>query len=54
MKTQIDWTKVGPELLEACKAVTLWAKTPGDHAGNPYLHDFVNKAEKAINKTEEK
>lgn len=37
-----------PELLEACEAALLWAKTPGNHGGNPYKHDFVVMASKAL------
>ena len=36
------------ELREAAKAVILWAETPGDHGGNPYCKDFVQKAIKAL------
>ena len=41
-----------PDLLEACKAVLLWAKTPGNHGGNPYCHEFVKLAVSAIKKAE--
>lgn len=30
-------------------AVLKWASTPGNHGGNPYMKDFVKKAEKAWN-----
>jgi hypothetical protein len=43
-----------PELLFACKMVAEWAKTPGDHAGNPYMHPFVQYALEAIAKAEGK
>lgn len=42
------------ELVEACKEVLLWAKTPGNHGGNPYCMEFVKKAEKALAKAEGK
>ncbi len=41
-----------PELLEACKAAMLWAKTPGNHGGNPYCHNFMGLIEAAIAKAE--
>jgi hypothetical protein len=37
-----------PKLLEACRAVLLWAKTPGNHGGNPYSKPFVKAAEIAV------
>ena len=37
-----------PALLEACKAVMEWAKTPVNHGGNPYYKTFVRQAEAAI------
>jgi hypothetical protein len=40
-----------PDLLKACEAAMTWAKTPGNHGGNPYCHDFIKLAEQAIAKT---
>ena len=37
-----------PGLLEAAEAVLEWAKTPGDHGGNPYCKEFVRLAEAAV------
>jgi hypothetical protein len=34
--------------LAACRAVLAWARTPGDHGGNPYCKDFVKLARKAL------
>ena len=28
-------------------AVLEWARTPGDHGGNPYMHQFVREARAA-------
>ena len=28
-------------LRRIVKSVLLWAKTPGNHGGNPYMYDFV-------------
>lgn len=39
-----------PDLLSACEEVMAWAKTSGDHGGNPYLMRFVIRAEAAIAK----
>lgn len=41
-----------PELLQACQAVMTWAKTPGNHGGNPYLLEFVKLAAAAIAKAQ--
>ena len=30
--------------------VSLWAKTPGNHGGNPYCHDFMTLIEQVITK----
>lgn len=38
------------ELLAACRAVMEWAKTPGEHGGNPYCKEFVKLADLAIAK----
>jgi len=35
--------------LRACEAVLEWARTPGDHGGNPYCKRFVQLAGEAIN-----
>ena len=32
------------KLREVAEAVVEWAKTPGNHGGNPYCHDFVKLA----------
>ncbi len=40
-----------PLLLEVCQAVLEWAKAPGNHGGNPYMHKFVELAEQAIKET---
>jgi rubrerythrin len=34
--------------FEACRLVLEWAKTPGEHGGNPYLKPFVKAAEEAL------
>ena len=36
--------------FKACEAVMKWAKTPGDHGGNPYFKEFVKLAQKALQK----
>jgi hypothetical protein len=33
---------------ECCRLVLEWAKTPGEHGGNPYCHPFVRAARKAL------
>lgn len=33
--------KAQNEQFEVCKAAMIWAKTPGNHGGNPYQHRFV-------------
>ena len=37
-----------PGTREACEAVMEWARTPGEHGGNPYCKNFVRLAEAAI------
>lgn len=37
---------------EALRAVLLWARTPGNHGGNPYMHGFVKQAERTLAKIE--
>ena len=39
-----------PDLLEACEAAVTWAKTPGNHGGNPYQHVFMGLIQHAIKK----
>lgn len=39
-----------PESLKACEAVLEWARTPGDHGGNPYTKEFVKLAGRAVKK----
>lgn len=40
----VQWRKRNSE--QSLKdAVLEWAKTPGNHGGNPYMHDFVKIAE---------
>jgi hypothetical protein len=34
-------------LIDLVRAVLLWAKTPGNHGGNPYRKEFVRQAQKA-------
>jgi hypothetical protein len=34
--------------FEACRAVLEWARKAGDHGGNPYCHEFVKLARKAV------
>ena len=41
-----------PDLLEVADAVLEWAKTPGEHGGNPYFKEFVRLAVKAKVKAE--
>lgn len=36
------------KLLAACEAVLLWAKTPGNHGGNPYQHAFMRLVQEAV------
>ncbi len=38
----------GDSTRAACEAVIEWAKTPGNHGGNPYCLEFVQKARKAL------
>ncbi len=33
---------------ELAEAVLLWASTPGDHGGNPYLKPFVQIARRIV------
>jgi len=35
-------------LKELAQSVLDWAKTPGNHGGNPYTKDFVILAERAL------
>ena len=37
-----------PTPLEVCYAVLEWARTPGNHGGNPYGHEFVKMAARAV------
>ena len=39
-----------PAPIRACEAVLVWAKTPGNHGGNPYTKEFVELARKALGK----
>ncbi len=41
-----------PGLLKACQAVLEWARTPGNHGGNPYCHKFMELVQKAVDKAE--
>lgn len=34
--------------LTACEAVMEWARTPGDHGGNPHCKIFVRAARRAL------
>lgn len=34
--------------LAACRAAVDWAKTPGEHGGNPYCKEFVKLARRAL------
>ena len=43
-----DLISMAPELFDLCEAVVLWAKTPGNHRGNPYGHDFVLEANRIL------
>ncbi len=36
------------ELRTLCESVMHWVKTPGNHGGNPYGHDFVKVAERML------
>lgn len=36
------------EAVEACRAVMDWARTPGEHGGNPYCKAFVKAASRAL------
>jgi hypothetical protein len=41
----------GPQIdldLAVARAVVEWAKTPGNHGGNPYQHEFVRLAMAAL------
>lgn len=49
-KANAQLISAAPDLLEACQAAVTWAETPGDHGGNPYLHQFVKLAQSAIAK----
>jgi len=40
--------KAAPQMYDALEAVMEWARTPGDHGGNPYRKEFVKKAEAAL------
>ena len=42
--------EAAPDLLEACEAAITWAKTPGNHGGNPYQHNFMGLIKHAIRK----
>ena len=37
-----------PDLLAACQAVLDWARTPGNHGGNPYMMQHVSLAREAV------
>jgi len=43
-KALVRAEKAEAERDELVAAVLLWAKTPGDHGGNPYFQDFVHIA----------
>jgi len=43
-KALVRAEKAEAERDELVAAVLLWAKTPGDHGGNPYFQDFVRIA----------
>lgn len=36
--------------FELAREVLDWAKTPGNHGGNPYAHKFVQMAEEMVSK----
>jgi len=36
------------DFRKAAESVIEWARTPGEHGGNPYLHEFVKLARKAL------
>jgi len=36
------------EALRACRATLEWARTPGNHGGNPYRHAHVVAAERVV------
>ena len=36
------------DLYALCRMIADWAKTPGNHGGNPYGHTFVLFAEKLL------
>jgi hypothetical protein len=38
------------EAEAASQAVLEWARTPGNHGGNPYCHDFVKQAQNVVDK----
>ena len=50
LDTQSRLVSAAPDLLAACEAAMLWAKTPGNHGGNPYMHNFIKLADAAIAK----
>lgn len=39
-----------PDFIKACESVVLWAKTSGNHGGNPYCKEFVKLARIALAK----
>lgn len=39
-----------PDMLKACEPVLEWAKTPGNHGGNPYTMEFVKLAQQDGNR----
>lgn len=46
----MDASSLNADLIAACEAVLTWARTPGNHGGNPYAHEFVKLADAAIAK----
>jgi len=44
----IQYCTVHAVAKRLCKAVVEWARTPGNHGGNPYRHDFVQMADEAL------
>ncbi len=53
-QANVSLIAAAPRLLATAKAVLQWARTPGDHGGNPYCKEFVKLAEQAVQEAEAK